>query len=60
MQDKLRGSALASVPFFDRGKVIRLLDNLPSMDERTRAAYDEVLMTVLSACVLQERFKLAA
>jgi asparagine synthase (glutamine-hydrolysing) len=60
MQDKLRGSALASIPFFDRKKVISLLDSLPSMDEGTRAAYDEVLMTVLSACVLQERFKLAA
>jgi asparagine synthase (glutamine-hydrolysing) len=60
MQDKLRGSALASIPFFDRKKVIGLLDSLPSMDVGTRAAYDEVLMTVLSACVLQERFKLAA
>ncbi|HEY2402653.1 MAG TPA: asparagine synthase (glutamine-hydrolyzing) [Steroidobacteraceae bacterium] len=60
VQDKLRGSALASVPFFDRKKVIGLLDRLPAMDEGSRAAYDEVLMAVLSACVLQERFKLTA
>jgi asparagine synthase (glutamine-hydrolysing) len=60
IQDTLRGSALASIPLFDRGKVIGLLDSLPSMDEGTRTAYDEVLMIVLSACVLQERFKPAA
>ena len=35
-------------------------DWLPAMDEGSRAAYDEVLMAALSACVLQERFKLTA
>ena len=38
---------------------LRFLDSLPAMDESTRVAADGVLMNLLSACVLQERFKLA-
>jgi asparagine synthase (glutamine-hydrolysing) len=60
VQDKLRGSTLASIPFFDRKKVIGLLDRLGTMDESACVAYDPILMTALSVCVLQERFKLAA
>lgn len=60
VQDKLRGSSLAATPFFDRKKVSNLLDNLGSMDEGARVAYDPLLMTALSLCVLQERFKLSA
>jgi asparagine synthase (glutamine-hydrolysing) len=59
LQDTLRGSILASVPFFDRQRVIDVLDKLGTADESERAAYDPVLMTLLSVCVLQERFKLA-
>jgi asparagine synthase (glutamine-hydrolysing) len=58
VQDTLRGSAMAAVPFFDRYKVVRFLDRLPSMDESTRVAVDGVLMNLLSACVLQKRFQL--
>jgi asparagine synthase (glutamine-hydrolysing) len=58
LQDTLRGPALASLPFFDRAKVVALLDTLPSMDDAARTAYDPVLMVVLSACVLQERYGL--
>jgi asparagine synthase (glutamine-hydrolysing) len=60
MQDTLRGPALRALPFFDRGKVLGLLDRLPTMDEGSRVAHDQVLMILLSACVLQERFRLAA
>jgi asparagine synthase (glutamine-hydrolysing) len=60
VQDKLRGSSLAALPFFDQKKVIGLLDSLGDMDEGARVAYDAVLMTTLSLCMLQERFKLAA
>ena len=60
VQDQLRGPTLAAMPFFDRKKVITLLDNLDTMDENARVAYDPILMTVLSMCVLQERFKLTA
>jgi asparagine synthase (glutamine-hydrolysing) len=58
MNDTLRGPVLGSIPFFDQKKVIALLDSLPSMDEGGRVANDQVLMTVVSACVLQERFAL--
>jgi len=60
VQDSLRGSALASIPFFDQKKVVGLLDRLDSMDEGARVANDQILMLLTSACVLQERFRLAA
>ena len=60
VQETLRGSTLKSIPFFDQKKVVNLLDSLDTMDEGSRVANDQVLMTVVSACVLQERFQLAA
>ena len=60
MQDTLRGPILASLPFFDRRKVSRLLDTLPSLDDGARTAIDQVLMLILSACVLQERFGMSS
>src|SRR5215471_10746831 len=60
MQDTLRGPALGRIPFFNQKRVIALLDSLNAMDEGSRVANDQVLMTVVSACVLQERFGLAA
>ncbi len=60
VQDQLRGSSLAATPFLDRKKVHNLLDNLGTMDDGARVAYDPIIMTALSLCVLQERFKLSA
>jgi asparagine synthase (glutamine-hydrolysing) len=60
MQDTLRGPVMASLPFFDRRKVVDLLDTLPSLDDGARTAIDQMLMLILSACVLQDRFKLAS
>jgi len=60
LQDTLRGPALRALPFFDRGKVLDLLDRLPAMSEGARVAHDQLLMMLLSACVLQERYRLAA
>jgi len=60
IQDTLRGSALASLPFFDRKNVVDLLDRLGTMDEGAQVANDQVLMILVSACVLQERFGLSA
>jgi asparagine synthase (glutamine-hydrolysing) len=60
VQDRLRGSGLASIPFFDQSKVVGLLDRLHTMDESARVANDQILMFLASACVLQERFQLAA
>ena len=58
MQDTLRGPILASVPFYDQKKVVALLDQLPAMSDSDRVGWDPVLTSVLSACVLQERFGL--
>ncbi len=60
MQDTLRGKALAGLPFFDRGKVIGLLDRLYAMDDGSRVANDQILMMIVSACVLNERYRMAA
>jgi asparagine synthase (glutamine-hydrolysing) len=60
VQDTLRGPVLASIPYFDQSKVIDLLYRLETMDEGSRAANDQVLMLLVSACVLHERFRLAA
>ncbi|MET0619883.1 MAG: asparagine synthase (glutamine-hydrolyzing) [Thermoanaerobaculia bacterium] len=58
MQDMLRGPVLASMGFFDREKVTRLLDALPGMTAGERTVLDQGLMLILSACVLHERFGL--
>ena len=60
LQDTLRGPVLRALPFFDQRKVAALLDRLPAMDDGARTAIDATLMVILSACVLQERFALAA
>src|SRR5436190_9229134 len=60
LQDTLRGPALSSMPFFDQKKIVNLLDDLLTMDESSRVANDQVLMIVLSACVLQQGFHLSA
>jgi asparagine synthase (glutamine-hydrolysing) len=60
VQDTLRGPALTSMPFFDQGAVVALLDRLPQMDTGARVANDQVLMLLVSMCVLHEGFGLAA
>ena len=60
INDTLRGPVLASMPFFNQKAVVRLLDELPAMDESARVAYDQVLMLLASACVLQSGFGLTA
>ena len=60
VQDTLRGPVLSSIPFFDQRRVVDLLDSLTTMDDGARVANDQVLMTLVSACVLQERFHLSA
>ncbi len=56
VQDTLRGPALACLPFYDRAKVIALLDGLPALADAARTAFDPVLMVLLSACCLHERY----
>jgi hypothetical protein len=58
MQDTLRGPTLGSLPFYDRKKVVALLEQLPAMSDSDRVGWDPVLMSALSACVIHERFGL--
>jgi asparagine synthase (glutamine-hydrolysing) len=58
VQDTLRSSLMASVPFYNHAAVINLLDQLPTMSESQRASTDVILLKMLSTCILQERFKL--
>jgi hypothetical protein len=56
MQETLRGPALDSLPFYDRGRVVALLDSLPALGDAARTALDPVLMILLSACCLHQQY----
>jgi asparagine synthase (glutamine-hydrolysing) len=58
MQDSLRSSDMASVPFFDRAAAVALLDELPVMSERRRIALDPILMMLLCTYLLQTQYNL--
>ncbi len=60
VQDALRGPAMQRVPYFDQARVVGLLDRLPSLQPGEQVAADQILMVLLSACVLGERFAMAA
>jgi hypothetical protein len=48
------------MPFVDKGKVGRMLDGLGTLDAGEQVSMDQILMILLSGCVLGERFGLAA
>jgi asparagine synthase (glutamine-hydrolysing) len=56
VQETLRGPVMASLPFYDRAKVVALLDGLPALGEGARTTLDPVLMVLLSACCLHQRY----
>ena len=58
VQDMLRGPALESLPFYDREKVVTLLDGIPVLTEDARTVFDPVLMVLLTACCLHDGFTL--
>ncbi len=60
MQDTLRGSALAALPFFDQARVVDYLDRFPRLSPDEQRTADQMLMEILSLCVLQEQFHLAS
>ena len=60
MQDLLRGPVLRSLPFFDQPKIVRMLDAMPKMDQMVHITNEQILMMVLSACVLQDRYRISA
>ncbi|NEO71471.1 MAG: asparagine synthase [Moorea sp. SIO3H5] len=58
VQDTLRSSEMSHVPFYNHAAIIDLLDQLPNMDESELSSVDVVLMKMLSAYFLQQRFGL--
>jgi asparagine synthase (glutamine-hydrolysing) len=56
MQDTLRGPVMSSLAFYDQAKVVAALDGLPALDTDARIALDPVLMVLLSACCLHQRY----
>lgn len=60
VEDMLRGPALAAIPYLDQRRIAAFLDRLPSFDDKRLISSDRALMRLASACVLQERFRLAA
>jgi asparagine synthase (glutamine-hydrolysing) len=58
MQDTLRGPALAAMPYYEQTKITAALDALPAMAHEARMAMDSALTAILSACILQQQFKL--
>ena len=60
VQEVLRGKTFASLPFFSQKRVVELLDRMPSMDVGARTANDQILMILVSMCVLHEKFGLGA
>jgi asparagine synthase (glutamine-hydrolysing) len=60
VQDTLRGNVIATIPFFDRGKIVEMLDRVDDMDDGARTVIDQVLMLLVSVCVLHDRYHLAS
>jgi asparagine synthase (glutamine-hydrolysing) len=56
VQDTLRGPLLTAMPFYDPAKVFALLEGLPALGDAARTAFDPVLMIILSACCMQQRY----
>ncbi|MEX2572341.1 MAG: asparagine synthase (glutamine-hydrolyzing) [Gemmatimonadota bacterium] len=54
VQDTLRSERSASVPFFDRDGVARMLDGARALDPVARAPLDPLLMMMASVCMLDE------
>ena len=58
LQDTLRSSMLDGPGIYDRSKVTKLLDAIPSMDGPGRARADALLMWMSSLCHLADRLHL--
>lgn len=56
VNDLLHSESFKALPFYDHRRMLALLDRVPSMSARERAATDPVFMMALSATVLQKRF----
>lgn len=59
IRDMLSSQKFKDMPFFDAEKVSRFLDRLPELAPQDQIAAEPVLMTVLTAFLIHERFGLA-
>jgi asparagine synthase (glutamine-hydrolysing) len=61
VEDTLRGPVLASLPFFERAAVLRLLESEPhGAGPELRGPWFAALMNLTSICLLHERHRMAA
>lgn len=58
LQDILRSETFASVPFFDRAAVVKMLDDMNDLDDAARASMDPILFMMASIGVLHEKYRL--
>lgn len=58
IQDSLRSSSMAAVPFFNHKAIMGILDQLAEMKESQRIHLDSVLMTLLSSYFLHSKYNL--
>ena len=59
-QDTLRSQAVDDQPFFAPDRVRGLMDHLATMAPADRAAFEGVVLRIVSTCVLQDRFSIGA
>jgi asparagine synthase (glutamine-hydrolysing) len=59
-QDVLRSSLLDDQPFFEPDRVRSTMDHIATLDHDERAPYGAMVMTTVSACLLQQRFGLSS
>lgn len=59
LRDLLGSASAAAMPFYDRRKILKLLDGLPQWMDRQDKNLDAVLVSVASTYVLHDRFALS-
>jgi asparagine synthase (glutamine-hydrolysing) len=58
-QDILHSQLLNDQPFFEPDRVHRMMDFVAALDPGERAPYGNTVMTIVSVCILQQRFGLS-
>ncbi len=60
VQDTLRSQLMDEIPFFDKNKVIKLLDQSTRLPEEKWPSTEAMLLEMLSLCFIQKHFKLSS
>jgi asparagine synthase (glutamine-hydrolysing) len=59
-QDTLRSGSVEDQPFFDPCRVRGLMDQVAAMEPADQAVFENIVLLIVSTCILQQRFGLAA